>query len=100
MCVQRGVLLSGDNVLFEEVTAYIGQERNGPSSAAELGGSRPSTLHDEVKAGLLLYSLTAAMLVEVLLPEDQPLIFTTMALVDHALAEGNHHEQGYPSHSD
>lgn len=92
MCVQRGILISGDNALFEEVIAGVGQN----SAWAQLcrsvygAGSEPSTLEDQVKAGLQLYNLTAAMLAGILLEKDQPLITNTVTLINEALsAQGN-----------
>jgi predicted nucleotidyltransferase len=100
MCVQRGVLLSGDNALFEEVTASVGRDTEWARlcRAVYAAGSEPSTLRDQVKAGLQLYNLTATVLADVLLAEDQPLISATVDLVNHALSEGSHHEQGHALH--
>ena len=88
MCVHRGVLLSGDNALFEEVIASVGHD----SAWAHLcrsvygAGPEPSTLDDQVRAGLQLYSQTAAMLAGILLEEDQPLIANTVSLINEALS--------------
>jgi hypothetical protein len=102
LCVQRGVLISGDNALFEEVTAAVGRDTEWTRLCRAVWGigTEPSTLHQQVIAGLQLYNLTAAILAEVLLAEDQPLISATTALVTHALSEGSHHKQGHTSYPD
>ena len=89
MCVWRGVLLSGDNALYEEVTAAVGRNSEWSHLCRTVWGigPDPSTLHDEVKAGLQLYNLTATMLSKILLAEDQPLIHDTIALINHAAVD-------------
>jgi len=88
MCVQRGILLSGDNALFDQVIASIGPD----SAWAQLCravcgvGPAPSTLEDQVRAGLQLYSLTAAMLADILLEEDQLVVAHTVSLIREALS--------------
>ncbi len=93
MCVQRGVLISGDNGLFEEVIAAVGHDSEWARLCRTAFGAGPesSTLQDQVRAGLQLYKLTAAMLADILLEEDQPLIADTVALVNHALSESSQH---------
>jgi hypothetical protein len=87
LCVQRGVLLSGDNALFEEVIASVGPDSEWTHLCRSVygAGSEPSTLEDQVKAGLQLYSLTAALLAGILLEEDQPLIANTVSLINEAI---------------
>lgn len=88
MCVQRGVLLDSDNALFAAIIANMGAD----SAWARLyrsacgAGPQPSTLIEQVRAGLQLYSLTAAMLDGILLAEDQVLVSGTAALIDKVLA--------------
>jgi hypothetical protein len=102
MCVQRGVLLSGDNALYEEVTTAVGRDTEWTRLCRAVWGigTEPSTLHQQVIAGLQLYNLTAASLAEVLLAEDQPLIANTVALVNHALSEVSHYEHGHATYPD
>lgn len=84
MCVQRGILLSSDNGLFDGVMTAVGRDSEWSRlcRAACGAGPEPSMLHDQVKAGLQLYKLTAEMLWAILLPEDQPLIANTTSLID------------------
>ena len=88
MCVQRGILLSGDNALFDEVIAAVGHDSEWARLCFAVfgAGPEPSTLHDQVKAGLQLYKLTAAMLADILQEENQPTIAATLALINEALS--------------
>ena len=102
ICVQRGLLLSGDNALFEEVITAVGYDSEWSHLCRTVFAARPepTTLQQQVTAGIQLYNLTAAMLAEILLPEDQPLISATTALINHALSEGSHHVQNRASQRD
>ncbi len=102
MCVQRGVLLSGDNALFEEVIEAVGHDTQWSQFCRTVfaAGPKPVTLRQQVSAGLQLYNLTAEMLAGILLPEDQPLIFATMPLIKRAMSEGAKQEQNRASHPD
>jgi hypothetical protein len=88
MCVQRGILISGDNALFEEVITGVGYD----SAWAHLlrsvygAGSEPSMLKDQVRAGLQLYSLTATMLADIVLEKDQVLVTNMVSLINEALS--------------
>jgi hypothetical protein len=89
VCVQQGVLLSGDNALYEEVTHAVGSETTWArlcGAAFGIGSAEgPLTLRDQVIAGLNLYVATAQMLEEVLQPEDTPLIMETVKLIKTTL---------------
>jgi hypothetical protein len=87
MCVQRGVLLSGDNALYEEVIASVGHDSEWARLCRAVFGTGPvpTTLPDQVKAGLRLYRLTASLLAAIIRPEDQPLIANTVALINSTL---------------
>ncbi len=78
MCVQRGVLLTGDNTLVAQVTEAIGSESEWAQlcqQAFGLGGK--FALEDCVRAGLQLYVETAVLLQNTFRPEDAPLIQAT-----------------------
>ena len=92
LCVQRGVLLSGDNALYDEVTAAVGRDTEWTHLCRAVWGigPDPTTLHDEVRAGLRLYNLTVSMLADILLAADQPLIYDTVALINHVLFKDSH----------
>jgi hypothetical protein len=87
ICVQRGVLLSGDNALYKEVTGSIGQDTEWARlcQAAYGAGDEPSTLRDRVVAGLRLYELTAQMIEDALQAEDAQLVMETVTLIDDTL---------------
>lgn len=88
MCVQRGILLSGDNSFYEQVTSAAGPESawTRQCQAAFAAGPKPLTLHEQVKAGLQLYVLTAELLAGILLPENQPLVDYSVALIKEVLS--------------
>ena len=48
-------------------------------------GFEPAKLEEQVKAGLQLYSLTAAMLADIILDTDRPLIANTVSLINEAV---------------
>ena len=87
LCVQKGVLISGDNAMFEEVIAAVGYDSQWAHLCRSVfgAGSQPSTLGDQVKAGLQLYSLTATLLSDIILENHRPLVANTVALIDEAL---------------
>lgn len=77
MCVQRGVLLSGDNALFKEVTQTMGPDSEWSILCREAFGvdeAGTSSLRAAVVAGLQLYIMTAELLKDTLNPEDKPKI--------------------------
>jgi hypothetical protein len=86
MCVQRGVLLTGDNAFYDQVMEAVGVD----SEWARLRqrafgiveeGEGPLTLEEQVRAGLRLYVLTAELLGEALQLEDEPLVRQTVELI-------------------
>ena len=79
MCVQRGILLTGDNSLVSQVTHAVGAESDWSrlcQQAFGLGGAY--SLEECVRAGLQLYVATAVLLQNTLRPEDIPLIQATI----------------------
>lgn len=79
MCVQRGVLLTGDNMLVAQVTEAVGRASEWAQlcqQAFGLGGK--FTLEECVRAGLRLYVETAVLLQNTFRPEDAPLIQATV----------------------
>jgi predicted nucleotidyltransferase len=89
MCVQRGVLLSGDNALYHQVIAAVGPDTDWArlcqtAFGIEQSGQRLS-LREEVIAGLRLYSLTAQMLEDILEEGDASLVMETAALINQTL---------------
>ena len=90
LCVQRGVLLSGDNDFYEATQAAVGADaiwarlqRRAFGLAGE--GEEPPSLRDQVVAGLRLYVATADLLQGALLPSAAPLVQRTVDLIDKTL---------------
>lgn len=91
MQIQRGVLLSGDNVFYDELTTAIGPQSEWVSlrrSAFGIEGEHghAPTLREQVIAGLQLYVVTAELLTAVLQPADAPLVAATVRRIHEALA--------------
>lgn len=88
MCVHRGILLSGDNALYDEVTADVGPNSTWTRLCRAAYGIEPerSSLQEQVRAGLELYRRTAVMLAEIILPEHQSLVTNTLTLIEDTLA--------------
>jgi hypothetical protein len=79
MCVQRGVLLTGDNTLVAQVTEVVGEDSLWSRlcrQAFGIGGK--FSLEACVRAGLQLYVETAVLLQPILRPQDTPLIQATV----------------------
>ncbi len=93
MQVQRGVLVSGDNAVYNEVgSAMVDQPewlrlRRLAFGLEDAAGVTP-TIADQVRAGLWLYVLTAELLDAALQPEDRPIIALTVARIREALPRG------------
>ena len=92
MRVQRGVLSASDNAFFDDVIAAVGPESNWSRrlrrvfGLAEQGDSRCSVLYEEVRAGLLLYCETFALLKETIPCRDFALIEATVRRIRTELA--------------
>ena len=87
LCVQKGILISGDNALFEEVIAAVGYDSQWAHLCRTVYGvgSEPFKLEEQIRAGLQLYSLTAAVLADIILEKDRPLISNTVSLINEAV---------------
>jgi hypothetical protein len=78
MCVQRGILLTGDNSLVAQVTETVGLESEWSRLCQQAFGLNEAYfLEDCVRAGLRLYVETAVLLQNILRPQDTPLIEAT-----------------------
>jgi hypothetical protein len=97
MQVQRGVLISGDNGFYDEMTAAMGADslwvrlRDVAFGVADVH-NRPASLRERVMAGLGLYVVTAEVLGDAIQPEDEPLITETVALINAHLQDAYHGE--------
>lgn len=87
VCAQRGILINGDNTLYEDVTGAIGVQsrwsrllRTAHGIAREDGN--PPSIIEQVVAGLRLYALTAQMLTDALQPADLLLVQHTVQLIE------------------
>lgn len=86
MKVQRGVLLSGDNGMYDEVAQAMCDQPEWVSLRRAAFGiedesGQALSLREQVQAGLRLYVLTAALLSPILLPEHRLLIQQTVSLI-------------------
>lgn len=99
MQVQRGVLVSGDNAVYDEVgAAMAGQPewlrlRRLAFGLEDAAGVVP-TLAEQVRAGLRLYVLTAELLDAALQPDDRPIIVLTVTHIREAL-DGRVEDKGF-----
>lgn len=89
MKVHLGVLVSGDNALYDEVGAAVGDVewlrlRRTAFGIEDKDGAAPS-LRQQVVAGLRLYVLTAALVEEVLEEGDGEMVRQTVALIQAEL---------------
>jgi hypothetical protein len=90
--VQRGVLVSGDNAVYDEVGAAMADQpewlrlRRLAFGLEDAAGTAP-TIAEQVRAGLRLYALTAELLDATLQPEDRPIIALTVARISEGLVE-------------
>jgi hypothetical protein len=90
MQVQRGVLVSGDNAVYDEVGAALADQPEWLrlrrlAFGLEDGAGVAPTIADQVRAGLRLYALTAELLDAALQPEDRPIIALTVARIRERL---------------
>lgn len=90
--VQRGVLLSGDNGVWDEINRAVGEtslwvqlRRTAFGLEDESGKAAP--LRAQVAAGLRLYCATARMLDKALTPPEADMIRATVARIDAAIEE-------------
>lgn len=92
MQVQRGILESGDNVFYEETAHALGPDSEWVRLRALAFGIGANdvlahALAEQVRAGLRLYVLTAAMLDAVIAAEHRPLVADTVTRIRQALSE-------------
>ncbi|GHO78470.1 hypothetical protein KSD_62410 [Ktedonobacter sp. SOSP1-85] len=90
MKVQHGILLSGDNAIYDEVAQAMDDQPEWVRLRRAAFGIEDErghalTLHEQVRAGLQLYALTARLLSPILLLEHRPLIEHTVSLIQRAL---------------
>lgn len=74
MCVQQGIMIGSDNIIYEAVTSTMGRDSQWTQLSRQAFGIDRLSLADEVTAGLKLYVLTAQMLDAVLQPQDRIMI--------------------------
>ncbi len=92
--VQRGVFLSGGSTFFEEIEATIGQDTEWSRLrrvvfAVDGIDGHPSTLREQVVAGLHLYIATAELIAAALQPADVSLVKQTVTLISSVLGPGS-----------
>lgn len=85
--VQRGILITSDNTSYTDVVNYVGTHKEWSQVSVKAFGLTDSELRDQVRAGLRLYTLTAALLVKALRPEDKKLVDETVLRINRELGE-------------
>ncbi len=90
MKVHRGILMSGDNAFYEELSRAMGKQSEWvqllrTAFGIESEEGKALILGEQVRAGLRLYILTAELLAPVLRMEDRPLITHTAQLIRETL---------------
>jgi hypothetical protein len=91
--VWRGVLVSGDNAVYDEVGAAMAAHpewlrlRRLAFGLEDARGVAPA-IAGQVRAGLRLYALTAGLLDAAIQPEDRPVILRTVASIGAELGTG------------
>lgn len=95
--VQRGVLLSGDNGVWDEVNRAVGETTpwvryRKAAFAIDDGSGRPPMLREQVIAGLRLYVLTARMLERALPEQEGELVRATAMRIEEELERIGHGE--------
>ena len=102
MRVQRGVLSASDNAFFDDVVGMVGPESQWARLLSralgipEDGESASLSLHEEVRAGLLLFCETFDLLKVAIPRQDYALIEATVFLIRTELAgklPGNFHDR-------
>jgi hypothetical protein len=98
--VQRGVLLSSDNGVWDEINRAVGETTpwvryRRAAFGVDDGTGRPPALREQIMAGLRLYVLTANYLDRVLPSQEGQLVRATVARIE---AELEKFEHGDPSH--
>lgn len=97
--LQRGVLSASDNCFFDDVVAAVGSESEwarllcGAFGVSDGDSCVFSSLHEMVRAGLLLYCETFELLKEAVAGEHYPLIEATVRRIRAELGE-NHPTDG------
>ena len=91
--VQRGVLLSGDNGVWDEINRAVGEGSEWVrlrhiAFGVEGENGHPAPLREQVIAGLRLYCATAAMLDTALTQPEASMIRATVARIEEALKDG------------
>jgi hypothetical protein len=93
--VQRGVLLSSDNGVWDEVNHAVGEttawvRQRKAVFGIDDGSGRPPVLRDQVVAGLRLYVITAHMIDHALPEQEGELVRATVARIETELERLGH----------
>ena len=79
LIVQQGILLEGDNTFYEQLLAHMKPQAEWVKWwQIAFGVGTPTTLREQVIAGLKVYVETAVFLQNILTPTDNPLIQQTV----------------------
>jgi hypothetical protein len=99
--VQRGVLLSSDNGVWDDVNRAVGEtttwvKYRSAAFGIDDGSGRPPSLRNQVIAGLRLYVLTADLIVRALSGKEGELVRATVARIEEELERIGHGEPSHP----
>ncbi|MCC6458577.1 MAG: hypothetical protein IT328_26750 [Caldilineaceae bacterium] len=99
--VQRGVLLSSDNGVWDDVNRAVGETTawvkvRSAAFGIDDGLGRPPALRDQVLAGLRLYVLTADLITRALSGNEGELVRATVARINDELERIGHGEPSHP----
>jgi hypothetical protein len=99
--VQRGVLLSSDNGIWDDVNRAVGETTawvhyRSAAFGIDDGSGRPPSLRDQVIAGLRLYVLTADLIARALSGKEGELVRATVARIHDELERIGHGEPSHP----
>jgi predicted nucleotidyltransferase len=85
--VHHGLLCRSDNDFLHVVTAQMGEASQWATMLRRAFGIEPSTLADQVRAGLGLYVLTARHVQPAIRPDHAPLVARTLGRIEAALLQ-------------
>lgn len=99
--VQRGVLLSSDNGIWDDVNRAVGETTawvryRRVAFGVDDGSGHVPVLRDQVLAGLRLYVLTAHLIARALSGQEGELVWATVARIEDELARFEDGESSHP----
>jgi hypothetical protein len=101
MKVQRGILLSSDNGVWDEINHAVGEgtewsRLRRTAYGIEDGNGHAPTLREQVVAGLRLYVLTASYLDKTMPDKEREMVRATVARIEAEVERIAHGEAAHP----